>query len=69
MDRFSGYNAEIGSLPTFSQLVAEASVHRLAFPLVSNGRRTTASPAAIKRAPLVYTGADVLRFANMATMG
>jgi hypothetical protein len=29
----------------------------------------TKSPAAMKRAPLVYTGAEVCRFANMAMIG
>jgi len=41
--------------------------HKLATPLVSNGRTATAIPAAINKAPLVYTGADVLRSANIAT--
>lgn len=29
----------------------------------------TRRPAAINKAPLVYTGADVSRFANIAMMG
>jgi len=40
-----------------------------ALPLDSNGRMITRIPAAINSAPLVYTGAEVWRFANMATMG
>lgn len=40
-----------------------------AFPRDSKGSINTSAPAAMKRAPLVYTGAEVWRLANMATIG
>lgn len=43
--------------------------YKLAFPLVSNGNAATASPAAMNRAPLVYTGAAVFKLANIPTIG
>jgi hypothetical protein len=42
---------------------------RAALPLDSKGSAITKRPAAINKAPLVYTGAAVWRSANMATMG
>ena len=44
-------------------------VYILALPLDSNGSNSTKMPAAMKSAPLTYTGALVSRLANMATMG
>ena len=44
-------------------------IYKLAFPWLSNGSIATNKPAAKKRAPLVYTGAVVSRFANIATSG
>jgi hypothetical protein len=43
--------------------------YKLAFPLDSNGRISTNSPAAMNSAPLTYTGAAVSRFAYIATTG
>lgn len=43
--------------------------HKLAFPCVSKGMSSTSSPATINSAPLVYTGAAVSRFANIAIIG
>ena len=44
-------------------------IYKLAFPWLSNGRIATNNPATKNRAPLVYTGAVVSRFANIATIG
>ena len=43
--------------------------YKLALPRDSNGSSTTQIPAAIKSAPLVYTGADVVKSAYVATIG
>lgn len=43
--------------------------YKLALPCDSNGIPITKSPARMNRAPLVYTGAEVSRFANIAMMG
>jgi hypothetical protein len=45
------------------------AAHSAALPLDSKGIINTKSPAAINNAPLVYTGADVSKFAKMAIMG
>lgn len=43
--------------------------YKLDFPCDSKGKMITSSPAAMNKAPLVYTGADVSRFAYIAMMG
>lgn len=43
--------------------------YKLDFPCDSKGKTITSRPAAMNKAPLVYTGADVSRFANIAMMG
>ena len=43
--------------------------YKLALPRDSNGIKSTRSPAAINKAPEVYTGAEVLRLANIAIIG
>lgn len=43
--------------------------HKLALPLDSKGNMMQISPAAMNKAPLVYTGALVLRFPAMAMIG
>lgn len=43
--------------------------YKLAFPWLSNGNTKTSSPAAMNSAPLVYTGAEVSRLANIAIIG
>ena len=48
---------------------AHGSDHKLAVPCGSKGRKITINPAAMNNAPLVYTGAEVWRFANMAIIG
>lgn len=45
------------------------SAYSAALPLDSKGIINTKSPAAMNNAPLVYTGADVSKFAKMAMIG
>lgn len=47
----------------------EVRHYKLAFPCDSNGNKATKQPATMNNAPLVYTGAEVSKFANMAMIG
>lgn len=52
-----------------TELPQPPRIYKLAEPCDSKGRISTKRPAAMKSAPLVYTGAAVCKFANIATMG
>lgn len=53
---------------TFVSLSSSCN-HKLAFPRGSYGSIIQIKPAAMNKAPLVYTGALVCRLANMAIIG
>lgn len=52
-----------------SLLLLPDTSYKLDLPCDSNGKTITSRPAAMNKAPLVYTGADVSRFANIAMIG
>lgn len=49
--------------------VSVTTPYKLVVPLDSKGKVNTKIPAAMNRAPLTYTGAEVAKFANMAIIG